>query len=176
MVQWLRLHLPMQGVLFWSLAWGAKIPHASQPPPPPKKQKQYCNKFNTLKKDVLEKFEGTFWPAQYLLLSECFQFSNYPSTRTRTRMFISNADNSTTHEPFLHSDTTVILKSKKWGDVLNDVNQERVRLGLQVALWQPWMPSDRHLHVLLINSFFLCALLFVVQLLNRVQLFVTAWM
>ena len=82
----------------------------------------------------MEKSEGTFWPAQYLLLSECFQFSNYPSTRTRTRMFISNADSSTTHEPLLHSDTTVILTSKKRGDVLNDVNQERACLGLQVAL------------------------------------------
>ena len=91
-------------------------------------------------------------------------------------MFISHADSSTTHEPFLPSDTTVILKSKKWGDVLNDVNQERACLGLQVALRQPRMPSDRHLHVLLINSFFLCALLFVVQSLNRVQLFVTVWM
>ena len=49
-------------------------------------------------------------------------------------MFISNADSSTTHEPLLHSDTTVILTSKKRGDVLNDVNQERACLGLQVAL------------------------------------------
>lgn len=77
-------------------------------------------------------------------------------------MFISNVDSSTTHEPLLHSDTIVILKSKKWGDVLNDVNQDRTCWGLQVALWQPRIPSDRHLHVFLINSFFLCALLSVV--------------
>ena len=32
MVQWLRLHSPMQGVWVpWFPGWGAKIPHASQP-------------------------------------------------------------------------------------------------------------------------------------------------
>ena len=48
-VQWLRLHLPVQGV--W-VPWGARIPHASQPKNQNIKQKQYCNKFN---KDLKKK-------------------------------------------------------------------------------------------------------------------------
>ena len=47
-VQWLKLHLPMQGVWVQSLGGipiqGTKIPHASWPKKP--KQKQHCNKFN----------------------------------------------------------------------------------------------------------------------------------
>lgn len=85
----------------------------------------------------------------YLLLFKCFQFPNYPCTRTRARMFISNVDSSTTHEPSLHSDTTVILRSqsKRCGEAfprgLNDGIQESTCLGLQVALWQPWVPDSK---------------------------------
>ena len=46
-VQWLRLHLPMQGLYMGLLpSWEAKIPHASQPKIQNIKQKQNYNKFN----------------------------------------------------------------------------------------------------------------------------------
>ena len=45
-VQWLRLHLPMQGVQIPSLVGELRRPHASQPKKQNTKQKQYCNKFN----------------------------------------------------------------------------------------------------------------------------------
>ena len=44
--QWLRLHLPLQGVKCSTPGWGAKIPYASQPKNQQVKQKQYCNKYN----------------------------------------------------------------------------------------------------------------------------------
>ena len=45
-VQWLRLHLPVQGNAGSIPGEGIKIPHASQPENQNIKQKQYCNKFN----------------------------------------------------------------------------------------------------------------------------------
>ena len=43
-VQWLKLHIPMQGVhVPWS---GAKITHASRPKSQSIKKKHYCNKFS----------------------------------------------------------------------------------------------------------------------------------
>ena len=62
-VQWLRLHLPLQGNAGLIPGEGIKIPHASQPENQNIKQKQYCNKFNKdfkngphhLKKKNLEK-------------------------------------------------------------------------------------------------------------------------
>ena len=41
-VQWLTLHLPMQGVPVSIPVRGAKMPHASQPKNENIKQKQYC--------------------------------------------------------------------------------------------------------------------------------------
>ena len=53
-VQWLRIHLPMQGVWGLILDRGTKISHASWPKKTHQniKQKQYCNKSN---KDFLKK-------------------------------------------------------------------------------------------------------------------------
>ena len=45
-VQWLRLHLPVQGVRVRSLVRERRFPHASRPKNQNMKQKQYCNKFN----------------------------------------------------------------------------------------------------------------------------------
>ena len=45
-VQWLRLHLPMQGDAGSIPGEGTKILHASRPKSQNIKQKQYCNKFN----------------------------------------------------------------------------------------------------------------------------------
>ena len=45
-VQWLRLHLPMQGGSSSITGWGAKIPHASWPKNRTENRKKYCNKFN----------------------------------------------------------------------------------------------------------------------------------
>ena len=45
-VQWLRLHLPVQGDAGSIPSEGTKIPHASRPKNQNIKQKQYCNKFN----------------------------------------------------------------------------------------------------------------------------------
>ena len=52
MVQWLRLHLPMQGVRVQSLVMELKIPHASGPKHQNINQKQYGNKFSKDFKDV----------------------------------------------------------------------------------------------------------------------------
>ena len=51
-VQWLRLHLPMQGVRAQSQVRGPGIPRASWPKNQSIKQKQYCNKFNKDFKNV----------------------------------------------------------------------------------------------------------------------------
>ena len=52
-VQWLRLHLPIQGSI---PGGGAKIPHASWPKNQNIKQKQFCNTVNKhLKKKVHQK-------------------------------------------------------------------------------------------------------------------------
>ena len=59
MVQWLRLHLPMQGVQVQSPGWGAKIQHALWPINQSIKQTQCYNKFNkdfkNEKKKILSK-------------------------------------------------------------------------------------------------------------------------
>ena len=45
-VQWLKLHLSMQGGEGSIPGQGVKIPHALEPKSQNIKQKQYCNKFN----------------------------------------------------------------------------------------------------------------------------------
>ena len=45
-VQWLKLHLSMQGGEGSIPGQGVKIPHALGPKSQNIKQKQYCNKFN----------------------------------------------------------------------------------------------------------------------------------
>ena len=45
-VQWLRLHLPLQGVWVQSLVGELRFPRTSQPKNQNIRQKQYCNKFN----------------------------------------------------------------------------------------------------------------------------------
>ena len=45
-VQWLKLHLSMQGGEGSIPGQGVKIPHASGPKSQNIKQKQFCNKFN----------------------------------------------------------------------------------------------------------------------------------
>ena len=45
-VQWLKLHLSMQGGEGSIPGQGVKIPHALGPKNQNIKQKQYCNKFN----------------------------------------------------------------------------------------------------------------------------------
>ena len=60
-VQWLRLHIPMQQLWARSLVGELRFPHALWPKNQNKEQKQYCNKFNTdlkmihIKKKILKK-------------------------------------------------------------------------------------------------------------------------
>ena len=92
-VQWLRFHLPMQGVQGQSLVGELKIPHALGSKDQNIKQKQYCNRFiKTFKLAHLQKKKkgkGVVASFFLLILMIYSVVSSFPAKRCSKKMFPS---------------------------------------------------------------------------------------